>query len=198
MGGAVGISIGFQRPRATEGGVRVVDAAVEHGDLDALAVEAARLRGRRTDLRHGLEQVPLVVLHPGDLLDVGVLRQGNEVRGADPRDDAVENHLGLCRNIEFPCMTLAAGDEAGLLGAQVLLAGMALAAARARGRLVRDVLRHRLLTQANEDLFRIRGTAQQRRVDALQRPVIQVRADGLCQPELLDGSGRLAGAQVGA
>ena len=48
-------------PGAAQRGVVVVDAAVEHGDLDALAVVALGLHRRAADVGHGLGQVELVV-----------------------------------------------------------------------------------------------------------------------------------------
>ena len=59
-GGPCGFVRGL-RARTAERRVRVVDAAVDDGDADALAGRAERVRGGGADVRHGFEQILRVV-----------------------------------------------------------------------------------------------------------------------------------------
>ncbi len=73
---AVGRLVGGKRPGAAEGDVGVVDAAVENGDADALAVVPGSLDGGAAHVRDGLLQGHLVV---DDRLDLDDRRVGGEL-----------------------------------------------------------------------------------------------------------------------
>ncbi len=89
---AVGGLVGCEGARAAEVRMGVVDARVEHGNPDPGAVRAAGRREgarARSDVRHGLGEVKLVIaerLHRLDALHGG---QVVELVGADPDDQRV-------------------------------------------------------------------------------------------------------------
>ena len=65
IAGIVGGEFGWIA-RSAEISVQVIDAAVEHGDLDAASGHALALDRLRADVRHGLGQVELVIAHRCD------------------------------------------------------------------------------------------------------------------------------------
>jgi len=129
--------------RATKGGVGVVDAAVEDGDLDAVARHAVRLDVGGTDVRHGLGEVELVGADRRDALHRGVAGQLRQDGGVHLDEDGVEDHLGLGDETRARVEGGDAGHQVRLRPAEVLFRA-------GRGGVAEVLLGHGGLLQAHD------------------------------------------------
>ena len=73
--------------------MRVVDPAVEDGNLDALPRDSRVLHGLRADVRHRLGEIELVVRDPRNAHDRGVRGDLRNLRGVDLDEHGVHDHL---------------------------------------------------------------------------------------------------------
>ncbi len=106
---------------AAEGFVQVVDARVEHRDLHAATVKADVLHHRGGDVRHGFEQVELVVDDTRDTGDVGVVCQRADLVRVDFHEHAVQDGLDAGQHRRARRHLGGAPHEGGLLVLELLL-----------------------------------------------------------------------------
>ena len=73
--------------------MRVVDAAVDDGDANALAASAEIMRRVGADVRHGLGEIQAVVGHADHAHDRGVASELRQIRGVDAQYHRIGGQL---------------------------------------------------------------------------------------------------------
>jgi hypothetical protein len=105
--------------RAAERRVGVVDAAVEHRDLDALAGVALGLHRGGADVGHGLRKVELVVADGRDAHHRAVVGEPRQDRGVHFHEHGVQDQLRAGDDARIGVEPVNPVQQVGLLVAQV-------------------------------------------------------------------------------